>query len=114
MYATSHPWEDFAETWAHYLHIVDTLETAAAFGLKVKPRRGNGALAAVIEFDPYRADMDRLIDAWLPVEFATNNLNRSMGLTDLYPFLLSPRVIDKLSFVHVLMLVREAALRKAG
>jgi hypothetical protein len=114
LYASSHPWEDFAETWAHYLHIVDTLETAGAFGLKVKPRRGNGALAAAIDFDPYRADMDRLIDVWLPVEFATNNLNRSMGLTDLYPFLLSPRVIDKLSFVHVLMLVREAGMRKAG
>ena len=114
MYATSHPWEDFAETWAHYLHIVDTLETAAAFGVKVKPRRAKGELTATIDFDPYRADMDRLIDAWLPVEFATNNLNRSMGLTDLYPFLLSPRVIDKLSFVHVLMLVRETAVRKTG
>jgi hypothetical protein len=113
-YAASHPWEDFAETWAHYLHIVDTLETAAAFGLKVKPRRAKGGLAAAIDFDPYRADMDKLIDTWLPVEFATNNLNRSMGLTDLYPFLLSPRVIDKLSFVHVLMLVREAALRKTA
>jgi len=114
LYAASHPWEDFAETWAHYLHIVDTLETAAVFGLKVKPRRAKGALAAAIDFDPYRADMEKLIDAWLPVEFATNNLNRSMGLTDLYPFLLSPRVIDKLSFVHVLMLVREATLREAS
>ena len=114
LYAASHHWEDFAETWAHYLHIVDTLETAAVFGLKVKPRRAKGALAAAIDFDPYRADMEKLIDAWLPVEFATNNLNRSMGLTDLYPFLLSPRVIDKLSFVHVLMLVREATLREAS
>jgi hypothetical protein len=113
-YAASHPWEDFAETWAHYLHIVDTLETAAAFGLKIKPRRAKGGLTAAIDFDPYAADMDRLIEAWLPVEFATNNLNRSMGLTDLYPFLLSPKVIDKLSFVHVLMLVREATLRQAG
>jgi len=113
-YASAHPWEDFAETWAHYLHIVDTLDTAAAFGLKVKPRRAKGGLAAAIDFDPYAADMEKLIDAWLPVEFATNNLNRSMGLTDLYPFLLSPKVIDKLSFVHVLMLVREAALRKTA
>jgi hypothetical protein len=32
-YATTHPWEDFAETFAHYLHIVDTLETANAFGI---------------------------------------------------------------------------------
>ena len=55
VYATTHPWEDFAETWAHYLHIVDTLETAGAFGLKVKPRAARGALAAAINFDPYEA-----------------------------------------------------------
>ncbi len=102
MYATMHPWEDFAETWAHYLHIVDTLETAGAFGLKVKPRRARGALAAAIDFDPYKAGMERLIDAWLPVEFATNSMNRSMGLTDLYPFLLSPKVIEKLGYIHAL------------
>ena len=114
LYASSHPWEDFAETWAHYLHIVDTLETAAAFGLKVKPRRGNGVLAAAIDFDPYRADMDRLIDAWLPVEFATNNLNRSMGLSDLYPFLLSSRVIEKLTFVHGLAHAQRDVLRKSA
>src|SRR6202000_367143 len=72
-YASSHPWEDFAETWAHYFHMVDTLETAAAFGVKIKPRRAKGGLAAAIDFDPYAADMDKLIDAWLPVEFATNN-----------------------------------------
>jgi len=101
-YATMHPWEDFAETWAHYLHIVDTLETAGAFGLKVKPRRAQGALAAAIDFDPYRAGMERLIDTWLPVEFATNSMNRSMGLTDLYPFLLSPKVIEKLNYIHAL------------
>ena len=114
LYASSHPWEDFAETWAHYLHIVDTLETAAAFGLKVKPRRANGVLAAAIDFDPYKAEMDRVIDTWLPVEFATNNLNRSMGLSDLYPFLLSPRVIEKLTFVHGLTHARHNALRKTA
>ncbi|MBN9588400.1 MAG: hypothetical protein BGN85_03915 [Alphaproteobacteria bacterium 64-11] len=102
-YAASHPWEDFAETWAHYLHIIDTLETAGAFGLKVRPRRARGALAAEIDFDPYRARrMDRLIDTWLPIEFATNSLNRSMGQIDLYPFVLSPTVIEKLGFVHAL------------
>jgi hypothetical protein len=114
VYATTHPWEDFAETWAHYLHIVDTLETAGAFGLKVKPRRARGALAAAIDFDPYKAPrMDALIDAWLPIEFATNNLNRSMGLMDLYPFVLTPRVIEKLAFVHALT-HEQRALRKAS
>jgi hypothetical protein len=103
MYAATHPWEDFAETWAHYLHIVDTLETAGAFGLKVKPRQSRGALAAEIDFDPYRAaNMELLIHAWLPIEFATNSLNRSMGQMDLYPFVLSPKVIEKLAFMHAL------------
>src|SRR6202012_5403229 len=103
MYATMHPWEDFAETWAHYLHIVDTLETAGAFGLRVRPRRAGGRLAAVIDFDPYRAlRMETLVDARLPIEFATNSLNRSMGLTDLYPFVISPKVIEKLGFIHAL------------
>lgn len=114
MYATMHPWEDFAETWAHYLHIVDTLETAGAFGLKVKPRRARGDLAAVIDFDPYKTRrMTILIDAWLPIEFATNSLNRSMGQMDLYPFVLSPQIIEKLGFVHGLMHQRQA-LQKAG
>ncbi len=114
MYATMHPWEDFAETWAHYLHIVDALETAGAFGLKVRPRRAR-ELAATIDFDPYKAPrMDTLIDAWLPIEFATNSMNRSMGLTDLYPFVLAPRVIEKLAFVHALTHRGAQALKKAS
>ncbi len=52
-YAASHPWEDFAETWAHYLHIVDTLETARAFGLSTRPGLVSGdELDAVVDFDP--------------------------------------------------------------
>jgi hypothetical protein len=115
VYATMHPWEDFAETWAHYLHIVDTLETAGAFGLKVKPRRASGTLAAAIDFDPYKAlEMQTLVDAWLPIEFATNSLNRSMGLTDLYPFVISPRVVEKLGFIHALTHRRRQVLRKVS
>ena len=103
-YAASHPWEDFAETWAHYLHIVDTLETAAAFGLKVQPRLARGHIAASLDFDPYGSRrFDTIIEAWLPVEFATNNLNRSMGLNDLYPFVLSQKTVEKLGFIHALM-----------
>ncbi|HTG26481.1 MAG TPA: putative zinc-binding peptidase [Reyranella sp.] len=104
-YATSHPWEDFAETWAHYLHIVDTLEIARAFGLSTHPTLTRGdELAAGVEFDPYRAPgMGPLIDAWLPLSLALNSLNRAMGLPDLYPFVLSPPAIDKLGFVHELV-----------
>ena len=86
-YASSHPWEDFAETWAHYFHMVDTLETAFAFGLRLRPKVAKGAdLSAAIDFDPYISEMDRIIDAWLPLTFAANSLNRSMGQPDLYPF----------------------------
>jgi len=100
-YASAHPWEDFAESWAHYFHMVDTLETAFAFGLRLRPRGAKSAdLAAAIDFDPYAADMDRIIDAWLPLTFAVNSINRSMGQPDLYPFVPAPEVIWKLTFVH--------------
>ncbi len=101
-YASAHPWEDWAETWAHYVHIVDTLETASAFGLRVRPRITRGPeLSAAIEFDPHaEPDLNRLIGAWLPLTFAVNSLNRSMGQPDLYPFVLAPEVIGKLHFVH--------------
>jgi hypothetical protein len=100
-YASSHPWEDFAETWAHYFHMVDTLETAFAFGLRLRPKVAKGAdLSAAIDFDPYVAEMDRIIDAWLPLTFAVNSINRSMGQPDLYPFVIPPPVIWKLTFIH--------------
>jgi len=101
-YATAHPWEDFAETWAHYLHIIDTLETASAFGLRIHPATSkNKALHADIVFDPHNApSMQRIIDAWLPLTFAMNSLNRSMGHADLYPFILSEPVVKKLTFIH--------------
>jgi hypothetical protein len=75
-YASAHPWEDFAETWAHLFHMVDTLETANAFGLVVKPKLSQG-LAASIDFDPHRAALDRLVEAWLPLTFAVNSINGS-------------------------------------
>jgi hypothetical protein len=104
-YATSHPWEDFAETWAHYLHIVDTLEMTAAFGLVIHPALANsGDLDAKVTFDPYGpGDMAQLIDTWIPLSNALNNLNRTMGQPDLYPFILSPPVIAKLAAIHNLV-----------
>jgi hypothetical protein len=103
-YASSHPWEDFAETWAHYFHIVDTLETANAFGIRVRPQVAKGSnLTTAVDFDPHVAAIDRIVDAWLPLTFAMNSINRSMGLQDLYPFVLAPTVISKLSFVHSLI-----------
>ena len=105
-YATSHPWEDFAETFAHYLHIVDALDTASEFGIGVHPRHltDAAALSVDIDFEPQHASsIQPLIKAWLPLTFAINNLNRSMGQTDFYPFVLSATVVDKLGFVHDLV-----------
>jgi hypothetical protein len=99
-YASSHPWEDFAETWAHYFHIVDTLDTARAFGIHTHPRISSTSLNASVEFDPYTAGVDRLIDAWLPLTFAFNSINRSMGVSDLYPFVLGALSMLKLSYVY--------------
>ncbi len=105
-YATSHPWEDFAETFAHYLHIVDTLDTAEAFGVEIHPRNVSeaDALSAEVHFEPYHTrSIETLVNAWVPLTFALNSLNRSMGLGDLYPFILSRAVIEKLGFIHDLV-----------
>jgi hypothetical protein len=106
-YASAHPWEDFAETWGHYLHIMDTLEMGAAFGLSVRPRVATPdaeALSARLDFDPFGVEnFADIIEAWLPLTFAANNLNRCMGEADLYPFVLSEPVVEKLAFVHQLV-----------
>jgi hypothetical protein len=102
-YATTHPWEDWAETWAHYLHIIDTLETAYAFGMSVHPSvpRVASTLEADITDDPYQIrDFNKILNLWLPFTFAMNSVNRSMGLHDLYPFVIRPKIVDKLSFIH--------------
>ncbi|MFE3838941.1 zinc-binding metallopeptidase family protein [Pseudogemmobacter sonorensis] len=104
-YATMHPWEDWAETWAHYLHMIDTLETAAAFGMSIDPTvEDEGELSAEIDFDPWRIwRSERLVSAWLPLTVALNALNRSMGHPDSYPFALPAPVLEKLGFVHNLV-----------
>jgi hypothetical protein len=97
-YCSAHPWEDWAETWAHYLHMVDTLETAAACGVTLKPvRRDEPALSTL---SSPAGDFDRMLNDWFPVTYMLNNLNRGLGAADAYPFVLSTPAIDKLRFVH--------------
>jgi hypothetical protein len=101
-YASAHPWEDWAETWAHYLHIIDTLETAAGFGVTLKPRHPS---AKAMTADPSEAcggpaNFETILGQWFPLVCALNSLNRGMGLHDLYPFSLSGPAIAKLRFVH--------------
>ncbi|WP_158810540.1 putative zinc-binding metallopeptidase [Beijerinckia sp. L45] len=104
-YATCHPWEDFAETWAHYLHIIDTLEMARAFNLQLSPAIDkDGEFSVDQSVDPYAAPtMQPLIDNWLPVTTALNTMSKTMGKEDLYPFVLSPAVVQKLDFIHTLV-----------
>lgn len=104
-YAAAHPWEDFAESWAHYMHIVDTLETATSFGLRVRATAGrHPVLEMEMDFDPYEhRDFDALMTAWYPLTYAVNCLNQSMGQPDLYPFVLAPAAVGKLRFVHGLI-----------
>jgi hypothetical protein len=111
-YASMHPWEDWAETWAHYLHMVDTLETARAFGLSIRPapvQAPDGAAvvspraAARVTVAARRLDLhsfDDLMASWVPLTIALNSLSRSMGVPDTYPFVLSPAAVEKLAFVH--------------
>ncbi len=107
-YASMHPWEDWAESWAHYLHMFDTIETARSFGLDLRPQAVGGraggehrerALEAhlrALDLD----DFDDLVRAWVPLSIALNALNRSMGVHDAYPFVLSEPAVEKLRFVH--------------
>ncbi len=88
-YAQSHPWEDWAEVWAHYLHMIDTLETANQY----KMRQSSA------QFD----DIDKILDKWSELTLLLNALNRSMGLEDAYPFILSNLSFKKLRFVHGLI-----------
>ncbi|MBB4274487.1 zinc-binding metallopeptidase family protein [Rhizobium mongolense] len=113
-YASSHPWEDFAECFAHYLHIVDTLETARAFGIAIDPR-GHEEMASEVDFNPYRAESaEQLVSAWVPLSVAINAIQRSMGQPDSYPFVLSRAVVAKLEYLHKIIQVASAMSRKAA
>ena len=92
--------------------MIDTLETAYAFGLRIRPRAGQDSnLAARISFDPYnQPGFGPILEAWLPMTFAVNSINRSMGLDDLYPFVISSEVAAKLTLVHdIVRSCRQAA-----
>jgi hypothetical protein len=88
---------------------VDTVETAASFGVALKPKHPD---AKAMTADPrnvseWHASFDRILQNWLPLTYALNELNRGMGLPDLYPFVLSAPPIEKLRFVHEVLNVRK-------
>lgn len=103
-YASSHPWEDWAETWAHYLHLVDTLDTARSFGLDSErveldyERFGPEVLTG--SGDPAPQPFLDLVNGWMELTGVLNELSRAMGLHDFYPFVLSATTLRKLHLVH--------------
>ena len=101
-YSTMHPWEDWAESWAHYLHMVDALETAGATGLTLRPKRPDEPQMQPPPdpMNPNYRDFDAMIEAWLSLTYVLNNLSRGLGLPDSYPFVLSAPAIRKLRFIH--------------
>jgi hypothetical protein len=102
-YASSHPWEDFAETWAHYLHMVDLLETAASYNMRLTVPGQDDDLEVEDVVNPLETgtpDFDTLVDQWVPVTVLVNSLNRSLGQEDAYPFALSTGALEKLRYVH--------------
>lgn len=102
-YASMHPFEDWAESFAHYLHMRDVLEMAASFRMTLAGPPG-GSAGSQLSADPGAAvahpDFDGLLEAWIPLGIALNAVNRAMGKEDLYPFVLAPQVTEKLRFVH--------------
>ncbi len=109
-YASVHPLEDWAETWAHYLHSIDSLSTALAYGLEAED------IEAEIEpftrddlYDPDEPYADRvlfLLNSWVEMVTVLNEIGRSLGQPDLYPFVMSRPVVKKLHFIA--LVVRDA------
>jgi hypothetical protein len=103
-YATMHPLEDFAEVFGHFLHIADTLQTAAEFRLLPQPAQDDVSTLHEIAKKPRVALLERplaelIAQTWLPLTRGLNQINRSMGKADLYPFVLAEPVIAKVAFV---------------
>lgn len=139
-YASMHPWEDWAECWAHYLHMIDTLETAQALQLSIEgepvpavplpadtltggelpDEAGSLQLAATSPAEsPAQQAADDSADAdaakillrdWMRLAIGINALNRSMGMPDAYPFVLTEPIRRKLGWIHQLILRREDAI----
>lgn len=105
-YATAHPWEDWAETWAHYFHIIDMVDTASSFGITLRPKHPAAKSMTVNLQNAFQTNtsFDVVLENWFPLTYALNSLNRGMGLLDAYPFVLSSVAIEKLRFIHEICL----------
>ncbi|WP_460116920.1 zinc-binding metallopeptidase family protein [Pseudomonas sp. S2_C03] len=114
-YATMHPWEDWAETWAHYLHMMDAVDTALGFGMSAREMDLDyQPFPASVLFDsqhPGGAAFLSFVNAWIELASMLNELSRSMGQADFYPFVLPPAAITKLHFIHLVISCRSELAR---
>ena len=103
-YASMHPWEDWAETWAHYLHMADTADTAMSFGIDASNVELTSDLFTVADlWQPDHPDAAKFLDfinGWVLLTSMLNELSRSMGQPDYYPFVLPRAAVGKLQFIH--------------
>lgn len=101
-YASCHPWEDWAECWAHYLHIVDALDTAYHWQMRLTTPASDKMPAQAVRVTPAMSSSFRsqLYKQWLPLSQCLNSMGRSLGEPDFYPFVMPNPVLDKLSFIH--------------
>ncbi|WP_295544825.1 putative zinc-binding metallopeptidase [uncultured Pseudacidovorax sp.] len=106
-YASTHPWEDWAETWAHYLHMADTVDTALSFGVNaVNVELTSDLFTREDLWQPDHEDADRFLDflnGWVRLTNVLNELSRSMGQPDFYPFVLPHAAVGKLQYIHQLV-----------
>ncbi|MGS0756587.1 putative zinc-binding metallopeptidase, partial [Roseateles sp. GG27B] len=106
-YASVHPWEDWAECWAHYLHMRDTVDTAVSYGLSIN--------SSQLEFTPFKLNVLYLpehasaphflafLNHWTQLTMLLNGMTRAMGQPDFYPFVLAHEVVAKLHFIHLVV-----------
>jgi len=103
-YASTHPWEDWAETWAHYLHMADTADTAMSFGVDATNVELTSDLFTADDlWQPDHPDAAKFLDfinGWVLLTNVLNELSRSMGQPDYYPFVLPRAAVGKLQFIH--------------
>lgn len=103
-YASTHPWEDWAETWAHYLHMADTADTAMSFGVDATNVELTSDLFTPDDlWQPDHEDAGKFLDfinGWVRLTNVLNELSRSMGQPDYYPFVLPRAAVGKLQFIH--------------
>lgn len=100
-YASAHPWEDWAESWAHYMHTTSTSETALCHGLSSDSDGLSDAAQQVIGGERVSRDtFEQYMQFWAETSVVMNELNRSMGVTEAYPFKVRDKITDKLYFVH--------------